>query len=171
MTKPFILICFLLFNLTASAQDRQVESLEKENQLLRSEIETLKKHIKLLEEENARLKPKTQESDNGTAKKNSDEGEVIGIVWELEVLKPDGSVFSTSKFLAQNGKLYVNSLEVGTYTETGNRARLDIAKNVPERAQGKAELLRISNKPPAYQGRFTNKRGENPIIRLRQVID
>lgn len=170
-TRFLILLILVLLAPRLSAQESDAASLSRENESLRSEVDTLKKHIRLLEDEITRLKSQAREPIKATANKSKDEGELIGIVWDMEVLKPDGSVLTTGKFFAANGKLYKDNLQVGTYTENGSRAKLDITKNVGERALGTAELLRVSNKPPTYQGRFTNKRGESPVVRLRQFID
>jgi hypothetical protein len=176
MLKP-VLLCGILilscapFGANLIAQEDRIESLKRENELLKREVEILKKHAEVLKEEIDRLKSLTPESKRGNTEKKPDEGSLIGIVWELDTLKPDGSVFSTVKFLAADGKVYFDSHEVGTYSERGTRARIDITKNVDARALGTAELLRVSNKPPMYQGRFSNKRGEKPIVRLRAVID
>lgn len=143
----------------------QITELRQQLTELRREFDSLRREFKA--EGTKGEKPLT--TDKPSAK--SDEGQLIGIAWELDVLKPDGSVFVTTRFLAADGKLYHESREVGTYTEQGNRVRMDILRNVGDRALGVAELLRTSNKPPTYHGRFTNKQGENPKVRLRMILD
>ena len=170
ITCAFFLLTGVPFGATLSAQDETIASLKSENESLKSELETLKKEIEALKRENAKLKAMSGNSDEKT-EKDSDEGSLIGKLWELDTLKPDGTVFSTVKFFAADGKVYFDSQEVGTYTERGTRVRLDITKNVGPRVIGTAELLRISNDPPLYQGRFTNKRGEKPVVKLRAIAD
>ena len=104
-TRFLILLILALLAPRLSAQESDAASLSRENESLRSEIDTLKKHIRLLEDEIARLKSQAREPIKATANKAKDEGELIGIVWDMEVLKPDGSVFTTGKFFAANGKL------------------------------------------------------------------
>ncbi|MCY2981137.1 MAG: hypothetical protein NTU79_20935 [Planctomycetota bacterium] len=175
MLKPvlcgILMLSWAQFGANLFAQEDRIESLKRENELLKSEVEILKKHAEVLTQEVDRLKSLTRETTKSNTEQKTDEGSLIGIVWELDTLKPDGSVFLTVKFLAADGKVYFDSREVGTYNERGTRVRIDITKNVDARALGTAELLRVSNKPPMYQGRFSNKRGEKPIIRLRAVID
>lgn len=176
MTKSVILCAVLFlfftpFSMSVVAQENSLEALKKENELLKKEVELLKKQIELLKEENSRLKTQAGGTGNGNTNKEGDGGAFIGKLWELDTLKPDGSVFSTVEFFAADGKVYFDKREVGTYTERGTRVRIDITRNVDARALGTAELLRVSNDPPMYQGRFTNKRGENPIVRLRAIVD
>jgi hypothetical protein len=165
-------LCALILLPHVAACEDDVQALRGQITELRQQLIELRREFDGLRRE---LKPEGTKSEKPfiTEKPSAknDEGQLLGIVWELDVLKPDGSVFTTTRFLAADGKLYHDSREVGTYAEQGNRVRMDILRNVGDRALGVAELLRTSNKPPTYHGRFTNKQGENPKVRLRMILD
>lgn len=149
----------------------QITEIRQQLDDLRREFEKLRREV--ASGDSSREKPTAPEKPKTTEKPSSksDEGELLGVLWELDVLKPDGTIFATTRFFAADGKLYHDSKEVGYYTERGNRVRMDVTRNVGDRAIGVAELLRTSNKPPTYHGRFTNKQGESPKVQLRMLVD
>jgi hypothetical protein len=146
---------------------RQVTELREQLNDLRRELADLKRGM--------RKSDTSSPSDSAEDRKSTGEnvGKIIGAVWELDVLKPDGSVFATTKYYAANGKLFFNEKEVGSYRENlrENWCEIEITKNVPERHIGTAKLRKIVDKPAKYAGKFLNKQGENPSIRIRIVED
>lgn len=160
-----LLILFLSSTGTARG-DETVDSLKKQIAVLQKEVDLLRRERDLLQKEVDQLR-----AGKGEQSGKRPEGEITGIVWEIDVYRPDGSVFTTQKFLAAEGKIYNDAREIGTYTENGNRVRIDITRASNERANGVYELLRTSNQPPTYGGRMRNKKGENPKIQLRIIKD
>jgi len=148
---------------------------------LKSQVTELRDQLNDLRRELADLKREMGKSDKSSPSDSADDkkspgenvGKIIGAVWELDVLKPDGSVFATTKYYAANGKLFFNEKEIGSYRENlkENWCEIEITKNVPERAIGTAKLRKIVDKPPKYYGKFLNKQGANPSIRIRIVED
>lgn len=161
-----VMIGLLISTSGALSANDEVEELKKQNAALKKEVELLRRERDLLQKELDQLRPK-----KGETTEKRPEGEIIGVAWEIDVYRPDGTVFTTQKFLAAEGKIYFDAREVGTYTENGNRVRIDVTRSTSERAIGVFELLRISNKPPIYAGRFRNKKGENPKVQLRIIKD
>jgi hypothetical protein len=162
-----VLLIVLLFSLPgAVVADDETKALKKQIATLQKELDLVRRERDLLQKELDQLR-----SSKGEPSAKRPEGEIIGIVWEIDIFRPDGSVYSTQKFLASEGKIYFDAREIGAYTETGNRVRIDVTKSSVDRANGVYELLRTSNQPPLYHGRFRNKKGENPKIQLRVVKD
>jgi hypothetical protein len=155
----------LAFADTGSAQE-DVASLQAQITALREEVESLKRERGDLQRELAEIK-----KDKEPSSKESPEGEINGIVWELTLYRPDGTALATKAFLALDGKIYADHMEVGSYTENGNRARVDITRASQPRAIGVYQFVRISNNPPIYMGRFKNDQGDNPKARLRIIKD
>lgn len=161
----FLLVLFISSIGTAHGEET-VDSLKKQIALLQKEVDLVRRERDLLQKEVDQLR-----AGKGEPSGKRPEGEIIGIVWEIDVYRPDGSVFVTEKFLAAEGKIYLDAREIGTYTENGNRVRIDVTRALNDRANGVYELLRTSNQPPRYGGRMRNKRGENPKIQLRIIKD
>ncbi len=147
--------------------DDTIESLKKEIAVLKKEVELARRERDLLQKEVDQLRS----GEKAAPSEKRPEGEILGIVWEIDYLRPDGTVHTTAKFLASEGKIYHDAREIGTYSENGNRARMDITRGPNERANGVYEFLRISNNPPLYSGRMRNKKGESPKVNLRMVRD
>ncbi len=144
---------------TVDSLKQQVAALQREVNLVRRERDLLQKEVDQL---------RAGKAESGAKRP---EGEITGVIWEIDVIRPNGSVFATKRFLAAEGKIYMDAREIGTYTENGSRARMDITRATDDRANGVYELLRTSNNPPTYAGRLRNKRGENPQIQLRVIKD
>lgn len=162
----FILTGLFLSSMGTVYGDETVDSLKKQIAALQKEVDLVRRERDVLQKEVDQLR-----ATKGESSEKHSEGEIVGIVWELDVYRPDGSVFTTQKFLAAEGKIYMDAREIGTYTENGNRVRIDITRAGSDRANGVCELLRTSNQPPTYAGRLRNKKGENPKIQLRIIKD
>jgi hypothetical protein len=154
--------------------DDDAASLKREIDSLRREVDLLKRERDKYKKELDQLKATMSTSDNNpkeSGSSKSPEGEINGIVWEIDILNDDGSVNKSIKFLAAEGKIYHDFREVGHYSEKGNRCRIDITNSLAANANGFGELLRTSNNPPLYHGRFKNKAGVEAKVRLRIVKD
>lgn len=163
-----MLLTFLLSSTGTAWGQESVDDLKQQVVRMKKELDLIRRERDLFKKELEQLRPTFTKKE---ANEKGPEGEIIGIVWEIDVLRSDGSVFVTKRFLASEGKIYADSREVGSYTETGNRVRIDITNSPVERANGVYELLRISSRPPTYAGRLRNKQGENPKIQLRIIKD
>ncbi len=166
ITSLIVLIGLHIGFVDGVRSDDTVDSLKKQIASLQKEVDLIRRERDLLQKELDQLRPsKSEESEKHP------EGNVIGVIWEIDVFRPNGTVFSTQKFLAAAGKIYLDSREIGAYTENGNRVRIDITNSPVDRANGVYDLLRTSNQPPTYHGRLMNKKGENPKIQLRIIKD
>jgi len=142
-----------------SAIKAEIAELRKEIAAVRTERDALRKEI-------ASLKGTVPPGEP-----NPPEGEINGIIWEISAFRPDGTLITIQKFLALDGKIFHSKKELGTYTESGYRAKVEITRSDLPRANGTYQFVRITNNPPAYSGRFTNHHGDDLAVRLRIVRD
>ncbi|MCS7468282.1 DUF5082 domain-containing protein [Stieleria sp. ICT_E10.1] len=153
--------------ITVAGED-DVRRLQQEITRLKSEIDSLRRDRDALQSALDQLK-KDVSSKSKVDPSSAEDGTLLGVLWEIDVLKPNGTVHATHKFYAAYGKVYYDWREAGNYVERGSRVRVDITKSVDERYIGVYELERLSQSPLVYVGRGKNKRGENPRLRLRVI--
>jgi hypothetical protein len=150
---------------TACGQD-EMSAIKSEIAELRKELAAVRIERDALRKELASLKGGVSPGESGPP-----EGEINGVIWEISAFRPDGALITTQKFLALDGKIYHSKKELGTYTESGYRAKVEITRSDLPRANGTYQFVRITNNPPAYSGRFTNHQGDDLAVRLRIVRD
>jgi hypothetical protein len=155
---------------TTTAQD-DITAIKAEITELRKELATVRKERDELRKELASLKGDQALKNAKTPQ--APEGEINGIVWEISFLAPDGKALGSGQFLALDGKIYGKSAEIGTYTESGFRATIEItrAPGGLEAFNGTYNFLRITNNPPSYKGTFITKQGIKTPVSLRAVKD
>lgn len=165
-------LCFLigiLLHSTAIAEDTEVSLLKREVELLKAEIANLKKENELLKKENADLKKAARAAMPKT--RDANDGEYRGILWEIDMLGDNNSVRHTLKMYAADNKLFYDFKEVGSYAENGTIVRIDITKAPEPQHNGSGRLVRFSENPLMYAGRYGNKAGKSTKVRLRVIAD
>lgn len=159
-------------SLAASSEDdlakltAEIELLKEENTLLRKENIELRKEIKELKE---------RVNTDPDAKMERSKDEVVGAAWEISFTDKAGKRFGPFKFLAQNGQIFAESTEerrnIGTYTETGAKVRIDVTNCDNKAANGVYSLIQIKRDPPTYSGSLTNTQGNKFKVDLRILVD
>ncbi len=142
------------------------EASADELDLLKREVELLKKENEILKRENAELKARLQE----TSPPNPDD-EVVGKVWEITFVNAEGKVLATSRFLASGGKLYNGKTQIGHFTESGTRVRVDVTDADNPRGNGVYNLVQFEKNPPGYRGMMKNTNGGEAKVILRIIRD
>lgn len=132
---------FLIAADKASGQD-ELSAIKAEIAELRQEIAVVRKERDTLRKELASMK-----GENSPKESQPPEGEINGIIWEISAFNPDGTRIITNKFLALEGKIFANSKELGTYTERGASAQVDITRADKPRANGTYKFIRVTNNP------------------------
>lgn len=139
---------------------------------LRKEIAALREELTQVRKERDELKDQLKKLQPGTAKNSErSEGAFNGIQWEITLLDGQGAAKASTKFYAQDGKIFKDGMEVGNYTDAGNRARMDVTKAASPRAIGTYNLLRVKNDPPTYTGTFKSSEGFEAKVILRAILD
>lgn len=176
----FLKVCLLvgigtlaLADGTITAQD-DVAAIKAEITELRKELANVRKERDELRKELSSLKADQNPKDTeGPKDSKPPEGEINGIVWELSFHDPDGKVLGSGRFLALDGKIYGKSAEIGTYTEGGYRATIEITR-APGGLQafnGTYNFIKVTNNPPSYKGTFNTKQGVKVPVSLRVILD
>lgn len=156
-------IVAVLLSVPSSADDAsEIAELRNEIKALRSEVAALRKERDDL---------KRQLTKGSGSSSTRPEGELNGIQWEITALNNEGVAIGSTKFYAQDGKIFKDGIEFGTYVDAGNNARMDVTKAPSDKFNGTYTLIRVKNDPPTYTGTFKNKLGAEVKVLLKALID
>ena len=145
------MLCAFAIVWTAPATADEVSELEQ----LRREVAALRDEVAQLRKERDALRGELKKS--RPTKEDRPEGELNGIQWEISAINNKGIAVVAATFYAQEGKIMKDGKAIGSYTDAGNRARMDITAAPSDKANGTYSLLRVKNDPPTYSGTFKTR--------------